>query len=105
MKVLVLPQAVREIEKESHELKQSVFGALERLNQGEKIQMPFCRSLPSIAKGLYELRFSDTTGELRVFYYIKIKDAIYVVHAMRKKTQKIEGRVVDLLKARIRSLI
>lgn len=66
--------------------------------------MPVCRPLFSIKKGLYELRFSYQAGEYRVFYYMKIKEALYVIHAMQKKSQKIVPRVRDLLKFRIRSL-
>jgi phage-related protein len=102
MELKILPQVVKEIKDEPIELRQSVFGTLERLGRGESIGMPLCKPLPSIAKGLYELRFSYRAGECRVFYYIKVREAIYVIHAMRKKSQKIERRTVDLLLSRIR---
>ena len=92
------------MKREPDEPKQSVYGTLQRLELGEIIPMPLCRPLYSIAKGLHELRFSDRAVEYRVFYYLKIGDAIYVIHAMRKKTQKMEQRVIELLKQRIRNL-
>ncbi len=104
MKLKVLPQVVREIKNEPIELKQSIFGALGRIERGESIGMPLCRPLPSIARGLYELRLSYQGGEYRVFYYMKLKDGIYVIHAMQKKSQKIERRTNDLLISRIRGL-
>lgn len=104
MQLKVLPQVVREIKNEPIELKQSIFGVLERVEKGESIGMPLCRPLPSIAKGLYELRLSYRRGEYRVFYYIKLKDGIYVIHAMQKKSQKIERRTNGLLISRIRRL-
>lgn len=104
MRVVVLNAVAKEMKHESEELKQSVFGVLERLEQGEVIPMPLCRPLYSVVKGLHELRLSDKRGELRVFYYIKIGDAIYVIHAMRKKTQKMEKKTIELLKKRIGSL-
>ncbi len=104
MEVQVLKVVAREIEKEPQELKENIYGVLSRLNQGEKIPMPLCRPLSSIAKGLYELRFSYRAGEYRVFYYIKVGESIFVVHAMKKKSQKIEKRVIDLILSRIRSL-
>lgn len=104
MDVKVLPAVAKELKDESSSLKESIFGTLERLQQGENIPMPLCRPLFSVAKGLYELRFSDAAGEFRVFYYVRIGDAIYVIHAARKKTQKLEKRVIDLLLKRIRSL-
>ena len=94
----------REVAFQDDELKESIQGALQRLEEGEKISMPLCCPLPSIANGLYELRFSCKRGEYRVYYFVKIGEAIYVIHAMQKKSQKIPQRVIDLLKARIRSL-
>lgn len=105
MELKILPQVAREIKDESIELRQSIFGTLERVEKGESIGMPLCRPLPSIARGLYELRFSYREGEYRVFYYIKVREAIYVIHAMRKKKQKMDRRTIDLLVSRIRSLL
>lgn len=105
MKVKVFPQVTKEIEKEPLELKESIYGTLEKLELGEKIGMPLCRPLSDISRGLYELRFSYQAGEYRVFHYIKVKEAIYVIHAMKKKTQKLDNKTVALLKNRIRSLL
>lgn len=104
MKIQVFPQVGKALKKEPDNLKQNIYGTLERLSEGEKIGMPLCKPLPSIAKGLYELRFSYQAGEYRVFYYIKVGDAIYVIHGMKKKTQKIDTPTITLLKNRIRSL-
>lgn len=102
MEVRIFQAVARELEKEPQELKESVYGVLERLSRGEQIPMPLCRPLFSVERGLYELRFSHIAGEYRVFYYIKVKEAIYVIHAMKKKTQKIEQRTIELLKKKIR---
>lgn len=104
MELKILPQVAREMRDEPDELKQSIFGTLERVERGESIGLPFCRPLFSIARGLHELRFSYRTGEYRVFYYIKVGDSIYVIHAMKKKSQKIDRRTMKLLLSRIRGL-
>ena len=104
MELKILVQVIQEMRHEPPELKQSVYGVLERISRGESIGMPVCRPLSSISRGLYELRISYRAGEFRVFYYIKVKDAIYVIHAMRKKSQKIERRTVELLLSRIGGL-
>lgn len=104
MEIKILKSVAQELDGVPHELKINIYGVLERLGQGAKIPMPLCRSLSSIAKGLHELRFSSPAGEFRVFYFIKLKDAIYVIHAMQKKSQKIQPRVIRLLLSRIRSL-
>lgn len=105
MKVYVLEIVMKEMKNESGVLKQNIFGVLDKLEQGEKIPMPICRPLFSVMKGLFELRFSDQAGEYRVFYYVKVKGAIYVIHAMRKKTRKIDVKTLRLLKNRIRGLL
>lgn len=105
MEIRILPVAVREVERVAKELKESIYGVLQRLEDGGSIPMPMCKPLFSIERGLYELRFSDKAGEYRVFYYIRIQDAIYVIHGMRKKRQKLDRRTIELLKTRIRSIL
>ncbi|MEW8050097.1 MAG: type II toxin-antitoxin system RelE/ParE family toxin [Candidatus Thiodiazotropha sp.] len=42
----------------------------------------------SIGKGVKEIRVKDTTDAYRVAYIAKLIDAIHVLHAFQKKTQK-----------------
>ena len=74
------------------------------LAAGKKLSMPISRPLPLINKGLHELRLSGRAGEYRIFYVIKVDDAIYVIHASSKKKQALDRQTADLLKQRIRSL-
>ena len=104
MEIKILPQVTRELADVPQNLKESIFGVLQRLENGENIPMPLCRPLFGIERGLYELRFSHQSGEWRVFYFIKVRDAIYLLHAMKKKTQKMDRRGLNLLKTRIRGL-
>ncbi len=66
--------------------------------------MPISRPLFSVAKGLHELRLSGRAGEFRVFYVIKVADAIYVLHATEKKKQELDKKTADLLKHRMRTI-
>ncbi|MGC3292902.1 type II toxin-antitoxin system RelE/ParE family toxin, partial [Pseudomonas aeruginosa] len=43
-------------------------------------------------------------GAFRVFYVAIRPDAIYVQHVFQKTTQQTEKRVIDLAKARLKSL-
>lgn len=81
-----------------------VVDAIVQLEQGRSLTMPLSRNLSSIAKGLHELRFRDKSGQVRVVYFIKKGEAIYLVHAFRKKTQEIPQRELELILKRIREI-
>ncbi len=104
MEVLIIKQAQRELKDVPSKLAQDIYGHLNDLAAGKQLSMPTSRPLFSIAKGLHELRMSFSGGEYRVFYVMRVKDAIYVVHAGTKKTGTIDRSTVQLLLNRIRSL-
>ncbi|HLE10275.1 MAG: hypothetical protein A2504_04755 [Bdellovibrionales bacterium RIFOXYD12_FULL_39_22] len=104
MEIVVLKQAKKELRDGPRELMADVYALFDDLSCGKSLGMPISRPLTSIASGLHELRLSGRAGEFRVFYFIKIDDAIYIVHACSKKKQAIDKRTVDLLRSRIRSL-
>ena len=62
------------------------------------------KPMPSIGKGIREIRVSDRPGEFRVIYVANIGTEIYVLHAFHKKTQKTTKRDVDLATARFRQI-
>ena len=104
MEVVVLRQAERELKEAPKDILIDVFALFEDLAAGKKLSLPISRPLPSIGKGLHELRLSGRAGEYRVFYVVKVLEAIYVIHALSKKTQTLDRRTNDLLKKRMRSL-
>lgn len=57
----------------------------------------------SVGHGVYEIRIREA-GEYRVFYLTKREDAIYVLHAFQKKTQKTRQADIDLAKQRLKML-
>lgn len=81
-----------------------VFDALVLLQSGATLAMPLSRNLSGIKSGLHELRFRDRNGQVRVFYYLKRGDAIYLVHGFRKKSQHIPQRELDVVLKRIREI-
>lgn len=81
-----------------------VFDAISLLEQGKILSMPLSRSLSNVRPGLHELRFRDRAGQLRVVYYVKKRDGIYLVHAFRKKTQEIPKQELDIILKRIREI-
>jgi phage-related protein len=52
-----------------------------------------------IGPGVKEIRI-HVLGEWRVIYVAKFRDAVYVLHAFHKKTQKTSRRDIDLARQR-----
>lgn len=104
MQLLVLKQANRELKNAPADVIKDVFALFDDLMAGKNLSMPVSRPVPLIARGLHELRLSGKAGEFRVFYLIRAGDAIHILHATHKKTQKTDRKTIGVVKARIRSL-
>ncbi len=104
MQIVVLRQTQRELKDLPKEVAEDVFALFEDLALGQSLSMPISRPLPSIAKGLHELRLSGRGGEFRVFYVIRVGAAIYVLHATQKKKQELDKKTRELLATRLRSI-
>ncbi len=102
MEIVLLRQAERELKDFPAEVRIDVQALFDRLMNGELLSMPISRPLNSIARNLHELRLSYEGGEIRVFYVIRVKDAIYVVHAAQKKKQQLDKRTRELLLQRMK---
>lgn len=68
------------------------------------LTMPLSRNLSSIHPGLHELRLKDRTGQIRIFYFVKRGDAIYILHAIKKKTQELPKKEIDLILKRLKEV-
>jgi phage-related protein len=58
----------------------------------------------SVGRGFWEVRIKDQSGAFRVFYVVRRRDGIHVLHAFQKKTQKTRKSDIELGKARYREL-
>ena len=58
------------------------------------------KSLSSIGAGACEIRIRDKSGAFRVIYVAKFADAVYVLHAFQKKSQRTSQGDIDLAKRR-----
>ena len=63
------------------------------------------KPMPSIGKGVEELRIWDDSGTYRVMYTARIMNAVYVFHAFQKKTQVTSKRDIDIAKDRYAQLM
>lgn len=61
------------------------------------------KSVQSVGQGVKEIRI-HVRGEWRVIYVAKIRDAVYVLHAFQKKTQKTSQRDIDLARKRYKQI-
>jgi phage-related protein len=60
--------------------------------------------MPSIGKGVEEIRVRDDSGIYRIIYTARLADAVYVLHAFQKKTQATAKRDIDLARERFQQL-
>lgn len=60
------------------------------------------KPMPTIGKGVEEIRVSDSTGAYRVIYLARRPEAVYVFH---KKTQATPRRDLEIAKGRFRQLL
>lgn len=60
------------------------------------------KSMVSMGAGVKEIRIKDATGIYRVIYVAKYLDTLFVLHAFKKKTQKIAKRDLNIIKERLK---
>jgi phage-related protein len=83
--------------------KQDAGFQLDKVQRGE---MPDdYKPMPSIGKGVEEIRIWDESGTYRIIYTAKLVDMVYVLHVFKKKTQTTAKRDIDLAKKRFDELI
>ncbi|MDU9391818.1 type II toxin-antitoxin system RelE/ParE family toxin [Pseudomonas sp. zfem002] len=75
---------------------------LELIQDGED---PFdWKPMESVGAGVREIRIKCRDGAFRVFYVVNRPEALYVLHAFRKTTEKTAKCDIDVAKARFKSL-
>ena len=82
--------------------KQDAGYQLDKVQRGE--QPDDFKPLPTVGKGVEEIRVWDDSGTYRVIYTARLADAVYVLHAFHKKTQATAMRDLELAKARYAEL-
>lgn len=92
------------LQEQSEEIRADFVDALSLLASGQILSMPLSRNLAGIYQGLHELRLKDRSGQVRIFYFVKKQDGLYMLHAMQKKTQEIPKRDIELILKRIKEV-
>jgi phage-related protein len=62
------------------------------------------KPMPEVGAGAIEIRHRDESGAFRMIYVAKFAEAVYVLHAFQKKTQKTPKPDIDLATQRYRKL-
>lgn len=76
---------------------------IDRLQRG--LQPSDWKPLGGVGPGVSEIRVSDADGAFRVIYVAKFAQAVYVLHCLRKKTQRTPRTDVELAKKRYNTLV
>jgi phage-related protein len=62
------------------------------------------KPMRTVGAGVREIRVRDSSGAFRIIYVPSFADAVYVLHAFQKKTQKTGKRELDVAALRLRLL-
>ena len=62
------------------------------------------KPMASVGPGVREVRVREEGGTFRVLYVTRIEEAVYVLHAFQKKTQRTAKSDRDLAAARLRQI-
>jgi len=76
---------------------------LELVQRGEEPED--WKPMPTIGMGVNELRYHDDDGWFRVAYVAKFEDAVHVLHAFRKKTNKTSLQDIEIARKRFNKLL
>ncbi len=61
------------------------------------------KPIPTVGRGVREIRIHDE-GQYRVIYVAKIDDAVHVLHAFQKKTQKTRKKDIEIARRRLKEI-
>jgi phage-related protein len=63
-----------------------------------------CKPMPTVGAGVREIRIRAASGAYRVIYIAAFADAIHVLHAFQKESQKTALRDLEIASARLKEL-
>jgi phage-related protein len=62
------------------------------------------KPMTSVGDGAHEIRIRDESGAFRVIYVAKFADAVFVLHAFQKRSQKTSLQDIRLAASRYRMI-
>ena len=74
---------------------------LRMLQQGERLNMPDSKPMPTIGSNCHELRIVDENTKWRILYY-QAAEAVVILELFKKKTLATPKNVIDSARERLR---
>jgi phage-related protein len=97
----IIGRCQRELDDLPDEVRGYLADAVARLERGHALAMPLSRPMPSMGKGVHELRFRDRGGIYRVIYFLAGGGEIWLLHAFMKKTGATAQANINAAKQRL----
>ena len=85
------------------EARQDAGYQLDKVQRGKKPDD--FKPMPSIGRGVEEIRIRDETGAYRVIYIARFAEAVFVLHVFQKKTRATSTRDIQLARDRFVQLV
>jgi len=101
----ILRQCQKEILDFPEEIRGELADAIARLERGHMLSVPLSRPMPSIGKGVHELRFRDRAGIYRVVYFLAGQGNIWLLHGFVKKSQQTPTHNIEIAKRRLKEVL
>jgi phage-related protein len=102
-KIQFLGDSLKSLREFPEDAKHDVGYQLDKVQRGE--QPDDFKPMPTIGKGVEEIRVRDDSGIYRVIYTARLADTVYVLHAFQKKTQTTAKRDIALASKRYAELM
>ena len=102
-RVTFLGDSLEEIRAFPQGARREVGFQIEKVQQG--MEPDNWKPMKTVGTGTREIRVRDETGAFRVIYVATLPEAIYVLHAFRKKTEKTSKDDIDLARRRFSDLM
>jgi phage-related protein len=103
--VKILKQCQKEVADFPQGIREDLADLVAQLDSGLKLSMPISRPMPSIGRGVHELRLKDRSGIYRVVYVFLGQADIWLIHGFKKKTQATPQKNIELAQKRLREIL
>ena len=102
--LVVAPPCRRELAALPENIRGDLADALARLDTGLSLAMPLSRPMPTIGRGVHELRLKDPSGPYRVVYALVRRGLIYILHTFKKTTQTTPHHHIRVAQQRLKEM-